>query len=114
MGRLRETRGKWSRLGDEAPDDGRIELVLRDLNARVKFFGSVAREDWDGALGDDLARVHPAIDIVDRAAGLTGAGGQGLLPGFQAGKRRKQRGMDIDDATRERVEQGGLDHPHPA
>ncbi len=86
--------------------------MLGVLNTGVEGFGGVAGEDGNFALGDDLAGVHAGVDEMHGATGLLNTGGKSLLPGFEAGKRGQQRGVDVDDPAREGLEEGCFDQPH--
>ena len=44
-----------------------IQFVLRNLNAGMKAFGSVVRQNWYLALRDDFAVINFLIDMVHRA-----------------------------------------------
>jgi len=59
---------------------------------------SVFVEDGDSGLRDDRAGVEIFVDEVDRAAGKLHAVFEGLALRFEAGKRREQRGMNVQDA----------------
>lgn len=76
------------------------------LDALVEGFRGIVREDRDACLEDDGAGVHAAIDVVDGAAGLGGTGEDGLFPGFEARESGEERGVDVEDAVGEGVEEG--------
>ena len=75
----------------------RIQLMLGDLNPLGQRFGGVVIPHWNRLLADDRAGVHPRIHEMHRAASHFDALIQRLLPGFQAGKRRQERWMNVDD-----------------
>lgn len=72
----------------------------------------VGVEDRDGALGDDDAVVELLVDEVDGAAGDLDAVVEGLLLGIEAGEGREQRGMDVEDALREGLDEAGREQAH--
>ena len=105
---LRETFGEPAKdmklnlgniAGSDFLDDLRIKLVLGFLNTSMEDRGGVSREDGDFLLSDDGARVHPLIDPMHSAAGLSDTGCKGLLPCLEAGEGGEQRWMDVDDPS---------------
>ena len=101
-----------------AASDGRhapgIELVLRRMDALMQSFRGVAIQDRDGLLPDDRAGIDPRINKMNGAARDFHPMVKGLFPGFQAGKRRQKRRMDIDDASFEGLQKLSLKDPHEA
>ena len=67
-----------------------------------------------GLLGDHRAGVHARIDEVDRHAGHLDPVAHRVGDGVGAGKRRQQRGMQVDDPPGERLEQRGRHDAHVA
>jgi len=103
---------------DLSAGDGRhapgIELVLRRMDALMQSFRGVAIQDRDGLLPDDRAGIDPRINKMNGAACDFHPVIKGLFPGFQAGKRRQKRRMDIDDASFEGLQKLSLKDPHEA
>src|SRR4051812_40799753 len=89
-------------FGDRAQSSG-VKFAFGDLNAGVQGVWGVVVENGHDGLGDDGAAVDALIDEMDGAAGDFNAVIKGLSPGLEAGKRREERGMDVDDPVRERA-----------
>jgi hypothetical protein len=68
----------------------------------------VAVEDGDGGLDDDGAGVEAFVDEMDGAAGEFYAVLQGLELGLEAGEGGQQRGVDVEDAVGEALDEPGL------
>ena len=83
-----------------------VDPVLFDLNPGVETLRSVARQHGNRCLGNDLACVHPCIDVMDSTSTFPGSCLQSLSPGVQAGILGKQGGMNIDDTAAEGIESG--------
>ena len=80
----------------------------------MERFGGVVRENGHLNLLNDLTRVHPLIDVVNGAAGDLFPGFQSLTPRLQTGELRQERGVDIDDAAGEGLQERRLHHAHVA
>ena len=87
------------------------QLVLDGVDALLE---RVARLDRDRSLLQHGPGVDARVDEVDGHAGDLGAGGERVLDRARAGKRRQQRGMDVDDPLREAVEERVREQVHVA
>ena len=76
-------------------------------NARSQCMWVVGGKDGDGALQDDGAVVELLVDEMDGAAGDLDAVFEGLGLRVEAGKGGQQRGMDVEDALREGLDESG-------
>ena len=74
----------------------------------------IAGEQGDAALTENRSGIDAGIDQMHGATGLRHPGLHGLPPCLQTSEGRKQRGVNVQDATREGVEQRLLDDPHEA
>ena len=91
-----------------------VDPVLFDLNPGVETLRSVARQHGNRCLGNDLACVHPCIDVMDSTSTFPGSCLQSLSPGVQAGILGKQGGMNIDDTAAEGIEDRSAQQAHEA
>ena len=98
-----------ARQGGHTPG---IQLVLSDLNSLVQRFGRVLIQHRHCLLADDWARVHARIHEMDGAAGHLDSVLQRLPPGFQAGKRRQERRVNVNRPPCESPKEPLLQHPH--
>ncbi len=87
-------------------------LLLEDAGG--EGFGGVFVEDGDGLLQDDDAVVDGFVDEVDGAAGYLGSVVEGLVLGVEAGEGGEERGVDVEDAVGEGLDEGGRDDAHVA
>ncbi len=78
--------------------------VLGNLDPRMQTFRSVVRQNRHLALCDNVAVINFFIDIVDGAAGYFFACGQRLFPRLEAGESWQQRGMNVENAARKRLQ----------
>lgn len=85
-----------------------------DLDARVQGAGRVVGQNGDDGLQNDVAGVHPGIDIVDGAAGFCGTVFDGLFPRVKSRVAGKERGMDVQNATWEFFQKWSSDKAHEA
>ena len=69
----------------------------------------IAGEQGDAALTENRSGIDAGIDQMHGATGLRHPGLHGLPPCLQTSEGRKQRGVNVQDAAREGVEQGLLD-----
>ena len=97
--------------GEKAEGLGEGEVLLL-LDAGVEGLGRVALKNGDGTLNDDGTAVCAGIDEVDGAPGDLGAVVEGLFPRVEAGEGRQERGVDVEDAVGEGVQETGLDDAH--
>ena len=95
-------------------DDGWQQIMLGGLDPRLQGFGGVVRPYLDLLLGDDFTGVHSLVDVVHGATGDLITGGEGLGGGSCPAVLGKERGMHVDDASRECSEEGGTDDTHEA
>ena len=86
--------------------------MFSNLNSLVQRFGSVVIQHRHGLLADDWAGVHARIHEMHGAAGHLHTMRQRLFPGLQAGERRQQRRVDINNPPGESVKERLLQHPH--
>jgi DNA polymerase III subunit delta' len=91
-----------------------IEIPFGLLDAGVEGGGGVVVVHGNGLLGDDGAGIDALIDEMDGAAGDFDAVVEGLFPGFEAGERGEQGGMNIDDAVGEGAEEFAFEDAHEA
>src|SRR5206468_3131418 len=80
-------------------DHGRIQFVLRDLNASMQAFRSVVRQDRYLALCDHIAVVNFFIHVMDGATGHLFPSDERLFPSVEPRKFRR----DIEDRCIEYV-----------
>lgn len=94
----------------------RIDLVFDLEHAPGQRLGRIARQHRHAALRDDGAVVEHGRHEMHRATMRAHAGGQGLRMRMrmrmQAGKRRQQRRMDIDQPARVVIDEARREHPH--
>ena len=90
----------------------RIKLMLGSLNPVMQRLRRVLVQNRDRLLADDRAGIHARIHKMHRTPRHLHAVIQRLFPGFEAGKRRQQRRMDVHDAPLERAQKFALQHPH--
>ena len=100
-------------VGDPLEHGGE-QLVLLEEDALAERGLVVAVEDGDGRLREDGAGIHSGVDEVHGAAGDAHAVRERLRLRVDAGERGEERGVDVDDAVRERVEEDRRDEAHEA
>ena len=88
--------------------------MLLNLDAGVQRLGSVILHHGHALLNEDGTGVRSRVDEVHRDARDLAAVIERLSPAMDTGKRRQQRGMDVEDAVRKRGEQLRLDDTHEA
>ncbi len=86
--------------------------MLRHLDAGMERRRRIIGQHGHAFLRDDLAGIHARVDVMHGAAGDGLPRLQRLLPGLKPGEFRQKGRVDIDDAAREGVERGRLDHAH--
>ncbi len=86
--------------------------MLRLLNARMKTLGSVSRDYRNLGLVDDSPAVHPFVHEMHRAPGDRLARVERPPPRFDAPEFREQGRMNVNDAPREGLQHGSLQHAH--
>lgn len=86
--------------------------MLGGVDALVEGFGGVVVQDGHGLLADDGAGVDTGVHEMDGAASGFHAGIECLSPGFQAGERRQEGGMNIHDAALERAQKIAFENAH--
>ena len=86
--------------------------MLGDLNPDMERLGGIAGKHRDVALAEDIPGIDSGINKMDSAAGFGNARFQRLTPGFQSAKGGEERGMDIDDPSREGIQERFLDDAH--
>ena len=80
-------------------------FFVKDVVAEV--IGGPGGVDRDGALDEDDAVVELLVDEVDGAAGDADAVLPGLVLGVEAGEGGEEGGVDVEDAVREGLNEGG-------
>src|SRR3954469_14976809 len=95
------------RTASDQPDRLGEQLVLDRLQRRVDRVRVGRVRQLDRALEDDRPAVDPLVDEVDRHAEDLHAVGERLTDRADAGERRQQRRVDIDDALREPPQEAG-------
>ena len=88
--------------------------MFSGMDALMQTLRRVLVQHGHTLLADDGPGIHPRIHQMHRAACHFYPMIQRLFPAFQPGKRRQQRGMNIDDAAFESLQEIALQHPHEA
>jgi hypothetical protein len=86
--------------------------VLLDQDSRRQRLRGVIVEHRHRALHDDRSGIELAGDQMHGGAADLHAVGDGLPLRLEAGKRRQQRRMDVEDRIRKRVEERRADDAH--
>jgi hypothetical protein len=89
-----------------------VKLVLSELNAPVEALWGILIQNGDGLLTDDRSIVNSSINEVHRATGDFYPVIQRLLPSLQAGKRGKERRMDVHNPALECAQKIAFQHAH--
>ena len=89
-----------------------IEAMLLGENPRRQRLDRVVVEQRDGCLQDDRTVIQFGRHQMHRRARDSDAVFERLPLRLEAGKRRQQGGMDIQDAVREGRDQRGAHQPH--
>ena len=85
-------------------------LLLQDASAQA--FNVVAGQHRNFDLRDHWAAVKTFIDIVDSAARLGDASGEGLTLSVQSGEGGQQRRVDVEDAPTKGFDEVRAEQPH--
>src|SRR5436189_1884483 len=72
----------------------------------------VVRQNSYLSLCKDLPVIDPFVDVVHRAAGHSFARGESLFPRFESWEFRQKRWVNVDNATRERLEHRFMQDAH--
>ena len=104
-------RARLRSIGDVC--DGRHQdAVFFFQNAFAQAFFGVLRENGNGGLRQDCSSVQRLVHEVDGAARNFYPMLQGLSLGMQPSKRGEQGGMDVDDPSREPLNEGRAQDSH--
>ena len=95
-------------------DRRRIQPVLFDQDPRRQRLRRCHRRHRHRRLQDDRPAIEPGGHEVHRRAAHAHAVRERLRLGIEAGKRRQQRRMDVQDPIGKGVEQRRADQPHEA
>src|SRR5215813_2620215 len=72
----------------------------------------VVRQNSYLLLCEDLPVINPFVDVVHRAAGHSFASHESLFPRFKSWEIRQKRWMNVDNATRERLQHWFMQDAH--
>src|SRR6266550_5870793 len=72
----------------------------------------VVRQNSDLSLCKDLSVINPFVDVVYRAAGHCFARDESLFPRFKSWEFRQKRWVNVDNATRERLQHWFMQDAH--
>ena len=89
-----------------------IQAVLFFQDASRETFGSIGLQDRHGSLENDGAGVELGVDEVDGRAGHFHAVLESLALGVEPGKRRQQRGVDIENPVGKGLDEVGAEKSH--
>ena len=90
------------------------QAVLDRLDPGVQGLRCVAGKHRDRLLAQHRACIDPLVDEVHGGTGLGDAGSERVLDGMDARERRQERGVHVDDAAREAVEEARCEQMHVA
>jgi hypothetical protein len=99
---------------DDASDGLAVGNVLFGQNALRERVLVVLLQNGDRTLQDDYAVIEMLVDKMHCAASHFDAVLEGLLLRVETGKRRQQRGMNVEDAIRKRGDEPGREQAHVA
>lgn len=86
--------------------------MFLNLNSLVQCSGRIIRKHRNPSLIYNRPRIHTAIHIVHSAAAFLRPGIDSLLPRVNPRKGRQQRGVNVDNTLRKRLQQGSLHQTH--
>src|SRR5690554_5095149 len=88
--------------------------MLGSLDSRVERRAIIVREDRNGSLSKDPARIHSFIDEMNGAAGDFYARFERITDAVRATKRGEEGRVDIDHTPAEAVDEALADNAHEA
>ena len=86
--------------------------MLKYLNPSMQALCGVVRQNSDLSLCKDLPVIDPFVDVVHRAAGHCFARDESLFPRFKSWEFRQKRWVNVDNATRERLQHWFMQDAH--
>src|ERR1700757_2523186 len=86
--------------------------MLEDLNPSMQALGRVVRQNSYLSLCKDLPVIDPLVDVVHRAACHYFARNESLFPRFKSWELRQKRWVNVDDATRKRLQHRFMQDAH--
>src|SRR5919106_3557551 len=86
--------------------------MLKDLNTSMQALRGVVRQNSYLFLCEDLPVINPVVDVVHGTAGYSFARNESLFPSFKPREFRQKRWVNVDNATRERLQHWFMQDAH--